>query len=67
MIGNILRNDAENIFVKNINKNVKVELISEDNIIIEGKLIMISCNTLIVETKDEEIKMFRYEDIRYLV
>jgi hypothetical protein len=65
MIG-LQENTAKEIFNTNINKYVRVSLISE-NELLEGKLVGISCNTFIIEDKHGYRSMFRYEDCRYLI
>ena len=64
MIGKFEDNRAEVLFKDNINEEVLVELCT--GLIFKGKLLAISCNTFITETKEGLNEMFRYEDVRLL-
>lgn len=61
----MVNNRAESLFKNNTNKEVLVEHIN--GLRFQGILIFISCNTLIIQTKDGSNEMVRYEDIRYLL
>ena len=64
MIGKYDDNKAEVLFKDNINEEILAEVVT--GLIFKGKLLAISCNTFITETKEGLIEMFRYEDVRLL-
>lgn len=64
MIGRYDDNRAEVLFKDNINEEILVELI--DGLRFKGKLLSISCNTIIIQNEEGLNEMFRYEDVRYL-
>lgn len=64
MIGKYDRNNAEEIFYINLNKHIKVELITGE--IFEGKLLGIYHNILIIRNDEDTNEIFRHEDIRFL-
>lgn len=64
MIGKYKENRAEVLFKDNLNEEILVEVIT--GLIFKGKLLAISCNTFIIQTKEGLVEMFRYEDVRLL-
>lgn len=64
MIGKYKENRAEVLFKDNLNEEILVEVIT--GLIFKGRLLAISCNTFIIQTKEGLVEMFRYEDVRLL-